>query len=79
MKTIFPELLWITDAELRGKVEATFMDGLAQGGWTLADMGLYAFSTNVPDVSFACISGPLPAWRMPHIRNIQSSTLDATA
>ncbi len=55
METVFPELLWIKDEDLRDKVKATFMDGLAQGGWTLEDMDLYAFSCNVPNynVSFA--------------------------
>lgn len=54
MEKMFPELLWIGDEALRQKVKDTFMDGLAQGGWTLEDMELYAFSCNVPDynVSF---------------------------
>jgi putative nucleotidyltransferase with HDIG domain len=54
MKKIFPELLWISDEVLREKVRETFMDGLAQGGWTLEDMDQYTFSLNCPDhnVSF---------------------------
>ena len=54
METIFPELLWIRDEKLRGKVQETFIDGMEQGGWTLDDMDRYAFSCNVPNynVSF---------------------------
>lgn len=54
MEKVFPEILWIKDEKLRAKVKATFMDGLEQGGWTLEDMDMYAFSCNVPDynVSF---------------------------
>ena len=54
MEKVFPELLWIKDEALRQKVKDTFMDGLEQGGWTLEDMSMYAFSCNVPNynVSF---------------------------
>ncbi len=49
---VFPEIQWIKDAALRAKVEATMLDGMAQGGWTPADMDKYAFSVNVNDVTF---------------------------
>lgn len=49
---VFPELLWIKDADLRAKAEATMTDGMAQGGWTADDMEKYAFSVNVLDISF---------------------------
>lgn len=42
--SILPEIEWITDADLREKVIATWIDGLERGGWTPEDIGRMPFT-----------------------------------
>ncbi|UCF09716.1 MAG: HD domain-containing protein, partial [Candidatus Bipolaricaulota bacterium] len=41
---LLPEIEWITDAELKEKVVATWEDGLERGGWTVADVDRMPFT-----------------------------------
>lgn len=75
MEKMFPELLWISDGNLRQKVKDCFMDGLKQGGWTLEEMDMYAFSCNVPNYNVSFRDHIRTITRMVHAAYEEYSTV----
>lgn len=52
IRELFPEIEWIKDKDLQGKVVASYVDALKTGGWEPDDMDKIPFTLLIPDCPF---------------------------
>ena len=52
IRTIFPEIQWISDVNLQQKVVNTYVDALGTGGWEPEDMDKIPFTLLIPNCPF---------------------------
>jgi len=52
----FPEIGWITDADIRAKTIAVFLDALSLGGWSLDDLDRIPFTLLIPNNPVSLLS-----------------------
>jgi putative nucleotidyltransferase with HDIG domain len=66
--TLLPELAWIQDRSLRDKTTACWLDAMARGAWTMADMDRLPFTLLLSDC---------PASFRTHVRSVTQMALAA--